>query len=133
MERILRNLIANAVHYTKAGRVIVGCRRRGRAIRVEIWDTGPGIPYAQQEKVFQEYYQIENPERDRAKGLGLGLAIVHRLTDLLGSELMLRSRPGRGSCFSVMMPLASGGAEGHAAGQTPRRSAEARPRAGDRR
>jgi signal transduction histidine kinase len=111
MERILRNLIANAVHYTQAGRVVVGCRRRAGAVSVEVWDTGPGIPYAQQEKVFQEYYQLENPERDRAKGLGLGLAIVRRLTDLLGSELVLRSRPGRGSCFSVMMPLASGGAE----------------------
>jgi signal transduction histidine kinase/CheY-like chemotaxis protein len=107
MERILRNLIANAVHYTAHGRVVVGCRRSGGAIRAEIWDTGPGIPYAQQEKVFQEYFQLENPERDRAKGLGLGLAIVRRLSNLLDSQLLLRSRPGFGSCFSVVMPLAS--------------------------
>ncbi|WP_158817797.1 ATP-binding protein [Methylocapsa sp. S129] len=108
MERILRNLIANAVRYTMRGRVVVGCRRRQGAIRAEIWDTGPGIPDAQQEKVFQEYFQLENPERDRAKGLGLGLAIVRRLTNLLDSELALRSQPGRGSCFSVAIPLASG-------------------------
>lgn len=111
LERILRNLIANAVRYTARGRVVIGCRRSGGAIRVEVWDTGPGIPYAQQDKVFQEYFQLENPERDRAKGLGLGLAIVRRLTDLLGSELVLRSRPGRGSCFSVVAPLASGAPE----------------------
>jgi two-component system, sensor histidine kinase len=108
MERILRNLVANAVRYTEHGAIVVGCRRRGDTIRVEVWDTGPGIPYAQQEKVFQEYFQLGNHERDRAKGLGLGLAIVRRLTNLLDSELQLRSRPGRGSCFSVAMPLASG-------------------------
>jgi signal transduction histidine kinase/ActR/RegA family two-component response regulator len=110
-ERILRNLIANAVRYTKEGRVVVGCRRRDGFVRVEVWDTGPGIPEAQQEKIFQEYYQLQNPERDRAKGLGLGLAIVRRLADLLEAELTLRSRPGRGSCFSVVIPLASGAAE----------------------
>jgi signal transduction histidine kinase/CheY-like chemotaxis protein len=110
MERILRNLIANAVHYTQRGRIVVGCRRRGETIRAEVWDTGPGIPYAYQERVFQEYFQLENAERDRAKGLGLGLAIVRRLTNLLGSELVLCSRPDRGSCFSVVMPMASGAA-----------------------
>jgi two-component system, sensor histidine kinase len=121
MERILRNLIANAVRYTAHGRVVVGCRRRSGSIRVEVWDTGPGIPYAQQDKVFQEYFQLENPERDRAKGLGLGLAIVRRLTDLLESELLLRSRPGRGSCFSVVMPLSRGAPEESEA--TPKRFA----------
>lgn len=89
------------VRYTMHGRVVVGCRRREGEIRTEIWDTGPGIPDAQQEKVFQEYFQLENLERDRAKGLGLGLAIVRRLTDLLDGELTLRSQRGRGSCFSV--------------------------------
>jgi signal transduction histidine kinase/CheY-like chemotaxis protein len=108
MERILRNLIANAVRYTVLGRVVVGCRRSNGAIRAEVWDTGPGIPQSQQEKVFQEYFQLENPERDRARGLGLGLAIVRRLSDLLDCELVLRSRPGHGSCFSVVIPLASG-------------------------
>jgi two-component system, sensor histidine kinase len=111
MERIIRNLVANAVRYTERGGIVVGCRRCGDAIRVEVWDTGPGIPYAQQEKVFQEYFQLGNHERDRAKGLGLGLAIVRRLNHLLDSELTLRSRPGCGSCFSVVMPRAIGASD----------------------
>jgi len=105
IERILRNLVSNAVRYTERGRVVVGCRR-GSALRIEVWDTGPGIPPDQQERIFQEYFQLGNPERDRAKGLGLGLAIVRRLTMLLGCELLLRSELGRGSCFSIAVPLA---------------------------
>jgi signal transduction histidine kinase/CheY-like chemotaxis protein len=106
VERILRNLVSNAVRYTDRGRIVVGCRRRGAAISVQVWDTGIGIPRDQQVRVFQEYYQLGNPERDRAQGLGLGLAIVRRLTDLLGCELKLRSEPGKGSCFEVVIPLA---------------------------
>jgi len=106
VERILRNLVSNAVRYTDRGRIVVGCRRRGAAISVQVWDTGIGIPRDQQARVFQEYYQLGNPERDRAKGLGLGLAIVRRLTDLLGCELKLRSEPGKGSCFELVIPLA---------------------------
>jgi signal transduction histidine kinase/CheY-like chemotaxis protein len=105
IERILRNLVSNAVRYTERGRVVVGCRR-GAALRIEVWDTGPGVPPDQRERIFQEYFQLGNPERDRAKGLGLGLAIVRRLTTLLGCELVLRSELGRGSCFSVAVPLA---------------------------
>jgi CheY-like chemotaxis protein len=105
IERILRNLVSNAVRYTERGRVVVGCRR-GSALRIEVWDTGPGIPPDQRERIFQEYFQLGNPERDRAKGLGLGLAIVRRLTTLLGCELVLRSEWGRGSCFSVAVPRA---------------------------
>jgi signal transduction histidine kinase/CheY-like chemotaxis protein len=115
IERILRNLISNAVRYTDHGRVVVGCRR-GAALRIEVWDTGPGIAEDQQDRIFQEYFQIGNPERDRAKGLGLGLAIVRRLTDLLGCELRLRSWLGRGSCFSVAVPLAHGGLDAFADG-----------------
>ena len=106
MERILRNLVSNAVRYTEKGRILVGCRRRGSRLAVQVWDSGPGIPVEQQGRIFQEYYQIGNPARDRAKGLGLGLAIVRRLSDLLGCELTLRSQPGRGSCFEVVLPLA---------------------------
>ena len=106
MERILRNLISNAVRYTERGGILVGCRRRGPLVMVQVWDTGVGIPSGQQERVFQEYYQLGNPERDRTKGLGLGLAIVRRLTDLLDCELRLRSRVGRGSCFDIMIPSA---------------------------
>jgi len=106
MERILRNLVSNAVRYTDQGRIVVGSRRRGAMASVQVWDTGRGIPLDQQERVFQEYYQLGNPERDRTKGLGLGLAIVRRLTDLLDCRLVLRSRPGRGSCFEVTIPRA---------------------------
>jgi signal transduction histidine kinase/CheY-like chemotaxis protein len=107
MDSILRNLVSNAVRYTDRGRILVGCRRSGTAISVQVWDTGAGIPQDQQAHVFQEFYQLGNPERDRAKGLGLGLAIVRRLTDLLGCELKLRSTPGEGSCFEVFIPLAT--------------------------
>ena len=106
MERILRNLVSNAVRYTDRGRIVIGCRRRGGMASVQVWDTGRGIPRDQQERVFQEYYQLGNPERDRTKGLGLGLAIVRRLTDLLECKLTLRSELGRGSCFEVAIPLA---------------------------
>jgi two-component system, sensor histidine kinase len=106
MERILRNLISNAVRYTDKGKILVGCRRRGDAIWVEVWDTGIGIPGAERERVFEEYVQLQNPERDRTRGLGLGLAIVRRLGVLLSCQLELRSQPGRGSCFRIAMPLA---------------------------
>jgi signal transduction histidine kinase/ActR/RegA family two-component response regulator len=106
IERILRNLISNAVRYTERGRVLVGCRRRGDVIWVEVWDTGAGIPEAERERIFEEYVQLKNPERDRARGLGLGLAIVRRLGALLSCQLELRSQPGRGSCFRIAIPLA---------------------------
>ena len=106
LERVLRNLISNAVRYTDAGRIVVGCRRDKGVLSVEVRDTGRGIPAALQQKVFQEYFQLGNPERDRSKGLGLGLAIVRRMTDLMGCEIVVRSEPGRGSAFSIRVPLA---------------------------
>jgi two-component system, sensor histidine kinase len=108
LERIIRNLISNAVRYTENGRIVVGCRWRGSSISIQVWDTGRGIPPDQQEKIFQEYYQLGNAERDRTKGLGLGLAIVRRITDLLDCKLTLRSQPGRGSCFEVAVPVSKG-------------------------
>ena len=108
LERIIRNLISNAVRYTENGRIVVGCRWRGSTISIQVWDTGRGIPPDQQEKIFQEYYQLGNAERDRSKGLGLGLAIVRRITDLLDCKLTLRSQPGRGSCFEVTVPVSRG-------------------------
>jgi signal transduction histidine kinase/FixJ family two-component response regulator len=108
LERVLRNLVSNAVRYTARGRVVIGCRR-GAGLRIEVWDTGPGIQAAQQERVFEEFFQLDNPERDRTRGLGLGLAIVRRLTVLMGIPLTLRSVPGRGSVFSVTLPLAPTG------------------------
>jgi signal transduction histidine kinase/ActR/RegA family two-component response regulator len=101
MERVLRNLVSNAIRHTAKGKVVVGCRRRGGKVRVEVWDTGPGIPTSERERIFQEYFQLQNPERDRSMGLGLGLAIVRRLTALLGCTVTLRSEVGKGSCFSV--------------------------------
>ena len=106
IERVLRNLVSNAARYTDRGRIVIGCRRRGAAVAVQVLDTGPGIPPDQQQRVFQEYYQLGNPERDRTKGLGLGLAIVRRLANLLDCPLTLHSRPGRGSRFEVTIPLA---------------------------
>jgi signal transduction histidine kinase/CheY-like chemotaxis protein len=105
LERILRNLVSNAVRYTDRGRVVVGCRR-GAQVSLQVWDTGQGIPAEEQQRVFQEFYQLGNPERDRSKGLGLGLAIVKRLTDLLACELTLCSKVGIGSVFKVAVPLA---------------------------
>jgi signal transduction histidine kinase/ActR/RegA family two-component response regulator len=105
IERILVNLISNAIRYTDDGGVLIACRRRGRMLRLSVIDTGRGIPLDQQESVFQEFVQLHNPARDRNKGLGLGLAIVSRLGRLLGHRVELRSRPGHGSVFSIDVPL----------------------------
>ncbi|MHB1214392.1 MAG: ATP-binding response regulator [Thiobacillus sp.] len=104
IERILVNLIANAIHHTDDGGVLVACRRRGRMVRLSVTDTGRGIAPDQQESVFHEFVQLHNPARDRSKGLGLGLAIVSRLGRLLGHRVNLRSRPGHGSVFSIDVP-----------------------------
>ena len=100
VERILRNLISNAIRYTEAGGVVVGCRNHRGTIRVCVYDTGVGIEPAEQSLVFEEFYQVGNKERDRSKGLGLGLAIVERLARLLNAPVTLRSRTGRGSLFA---------------------------------
>ncbi len=107
LERILRNLVENALRYTERGGVLVGCRRRGDRLRVEVVDTGIGIAPERQDEVFEEFFQLDNPERDRSKGLGLGLAVVRRLAHLLGHDVEVRSVPGRGSTFSVKLPLAA--------------------------
>jgi signal transduction histidine kinase/ActR/RegA family two-component response regulator len=107
LERILRNLVSNAVRYTPQGRVLVGCRRRGARIEMQVWDTGLGVAPEHRELIFKEYFQLHNPERDRQKGLGLGLAIVRRLANLLDCELVLQSQVGRGSCFKLGAPLAA--------------------------
>lgn len=99
LDRILRNLVSNAIAHTSSGRVLVGCRRRNGAIRVEVWDTGPGIPQREHERIFWEFHQLQNPERDRSKGLGLGLSIVRRTVALLGHSLALRSIEGKGTAF----------------------------------
>lgn len=104
IERILVNLIVNAIRYTDDGGILVACRKRGNLTRISVVDTGRGIPPDQQESVFQEFVQLHNPARDRSKGLGLGLAIVSRLGRLLGHRVELCSRPGHGSVFSIDVP-----------------------------
>jgi signal transduction histidine kinase len=104
LERILLNLVANAVRYTADGGVVVGCRRRGGQLRIEVWDSGPGIPDDQRRDIFGEFYQLAGPERDRHAGLGLGLAIVDRLGRLLDHPIALTSTLGKGSCFAVLVP-----------------------------
>ncbi len=103
LERVVRNLVANALRYTTRGGVVVGCRRRNGRVGIEVRDSGPGIPPEEQPRIFMEFYQIGNPGRDRTQGLGLGLAIVRRLCDLLGHEIEVVSAPGRGSAFRVWM------------------------------
>ncbi|HYD65617.1 PAS domain S-box protein [Azospirillum sp.] len=105
LERLLRNLIENALRYTEQGNLLIGCRRRGDRLRIEVVDTGIGIDPAHQADIFEEFVQVGNPERDRTKGLGLGLAIVKRLARLLGHEVVVRSSLGRGSAFCVAVPL----------------------------
>jgi signal transduction histidine kinase len=100
-ERILSNLVSNAIRYTPRGAILLACRPVDGHLRFEVRDSGKGIDADKQEVIFQEFVQLDNPERARTKGLGLGLAIVRRLTQLLGHSLSLRSRPGRGSVFSV--------------------------------
>src|SRR6185295_10841592 len=104
LERIVLNLVSNAVRHTQRGAVLVGCRRDGAALRIEVRDSGPGIPAERHAEIFDEFTQLNNPERDRNKGLGLGLAIVSRLAQLLGHRVTLRSAPAAGSTFSVLLP-----------------------------
>ena len=111
LERILRNLIDNAVKYTDKGEIRLVARRQGAGIRIAISDTGPGIPVEEQDRVFEEFYQIGNRERDRRKGLGLGLSIVRRLVDMLGVEMRLESAMTKGTRFELELPLRATGGE----------------------
>ena len=105
LEQIMRNLLSNAVKYTTEGKLLLGCRRREDKLRIEVWDTGPGIPELELQAIFEEFHQLDNPARERSKGLGLGLAIVQRLADLLGHKIDVRSRLGAGSVFTIEVPL----------------------------
>ena len=107
VERVLANLVSNALRYTQEGGVVIGARRRGDAVWLEVIDTGLGIAPQLQQQVFDEFFQIGNPGRDRRRGLGLGLAIVKRLLTLMGHELSLRSVPGKGTHFRIVLPHAA--------------------------
>lgn len=106
VKMIVRNLVANAIRYCASGGLLVAGRRRGADVWIEVWDTGIGIAPAEQAHVFDAFYQVGNPERDRRNGLGLGLAICQGLAGVLGRRLWLGSRPGRGSVFRLALPLA---------------------------
>jgi two-component system, sensor histidine kinase len=101
LERIVDNLVSNAVRYTDAGRILIGCRRRDGIVRLEVWDSGPGIPEADHRRIFDDFCQLDSSAKERGAGLGLGLGLVRRLADLLDHKVRLRSAPGRGSVFWV--------------------------------
>lgn len=106
LRRILQNLLGNAVRYTRHGRVLMGARRQGDSVRIEVWDTGPGIAHEHRDMIFREFSRVDAPA-SASEGLGLGLAIVDRACAGLGLPLDLRSEPGRGTVFSVTVPLAA--------------------------
>jgi two-component system CheB/CheR fusion protein len=105
LEQMIRNLLSNALKYTKAGKILLGCRRHQGMVSVEVWDTGIGIPGEEVHAIFEEYHQVDNPARERSRGLGLGLFIVQRLADLLGHRIRVQSRPGKGSVFAIEIML----------------------------
>jgi signal transduction histidine kinase/CheY-like chemotaxis protein len=105
LSQILRNLISNAIRYTSAGRILVGCRHRNGMLSIEVHDTGIGIAEDQRSRIFEEFYQVDNPERDRQRGLGLGLSIVDRAARLLGHKVTVSSQLGKGSSFAITLPL----------------------------
>ena len=104
LRRVMQNFISNAIKYTKSGRILMGCRRKGRTLRIEIHDTGIGIPDSKRELVFQEFQRLGEDDRS-ATGLGLGLSIVERVARILGSDITLRTTPGKGSMFAITVPL----------------------------
>lgn len=103
--RILQNFVANAVRYTHRGKIRIGCRRHDGFVRIEVWDSGIGIAEDELTSIFEDYYQLGNPARDREKGLGLGLSIVQRIARLLGHHIGVRSKPGKGTVFWVDVPV----------------------------
>lgn len=107
LRRVLQNLLSNALRYTRKGRVLLGVRRLGDQLRIEVWDTGPGIAAHQQQEIFLEFRRLQREDNASEKGVGLGLSIVQRLAQLLDHKISLRSTPGKGSCFAVTVPRAN--------------------------
>ena len=106
---LLRNLVGNAIRYTDWGGILIGARLRGKRLLIQVWDTGIGIKEEFLPRIYEEFFQADNPQRDRNQGLGLGLAITRRMADLLGYSLSCHSRYGRGSLFEIYIPLDTGG------------------------
>lgn len=106
LNRILQNFLANAIHYTETGGVLLGCRVRGDNLQISVWDTGVGIDPSEVKAIFQEFHRLEYAHRRDEKGLGLGLAIVDRVARMLNHDVNVASRVGHGSCFSITVPLA---------------------------
>ncbi|WP_048307624.1 NahK/ErcS family hybrid sensor histidine kinase/response regulator [Halomonas sp. PR-M31] len=109
LRRILQNFLANALRYTQHGRVLLGCRRHGSHLSIEVWDTGPGIPESKQVEIFQEFRRLDQVSRHKEseKGLGLGLSIADRMSRVLGHPIRVRSWEGAGTLFSVEVPRVS--------------------------
>jgi signal transduction histidine kinase len=105
LQRIIANLLANAVRYTRHGGILLGCRRRDQTLRIEVWDTGVGIPADHQDEIFEEFRQLDGAPEAGAPGVGLGLAIVRETAHLLHHPIQICSVPNRGSVFSVAVPL----------------------------
>jgi PAS domain S-box-containing protein len=104
LARILRNFLSNAIRYTAQGRILFGCRRKSQSLSIEVWDTGVGIPEVQLKDIFQEFHRLNPQDQGRDKGLGLGLAIVDKISSVLGHPITVRSIEGKGSVFSVEVP-----------------------------
>jgi Na+/proline symporter/signal transduction histidine kinase/CheY-like chemotaxis protein len=119
LRRLLQNLVSNAIKYTPKGRVLVGCRRQNGKLRVDVFDTGLGIPHAKKRAIFQEFHRLDQGARV-ARGLGLGLSIVERIARVLDHKVSLNSTAGRGSHFSVEVPLAPAVPSGQSAREAPR-------------
>ncbi|RTE66856.1 PAS domain S-box protein [Amphritea opalescens] len=105
LRRVLQNFLSNAIRYTQQGKIMLGCRRVGRQLRIEVWDTGVGIPTDKLKEVFEEFHRINNPKHSQVDGLGLGLAITERIARMLHHPIDVRSWPNKGTVFSVTVPL----------------------------
>jgi CheY-like chemotaxis protein/anti-sigma regulatory factor (Ser/Thr protein kinase) len=108
VQRVLENYISNALKYTDSGGVLLACRMRNKSLRLEVWDTGKGIKQDELGTIFDAFHQLDNPERDRNKGVGLGLSIVRQISDLLDAPVEVKSNFEKGSLFTITLPLGVG-------------------------